>query len=228
MPDNPDEIGRSRTPAYWDDKYRDNGRLWGMRVSLQAKRAMEVFSSHGTGLMLDVGCGYGRDLEFFESEGLLTVGLDMSSTGLRMASDLLLEKNNVANIVQGNSKRLPFPINIFDGIWCNGVLQWLAPGGAMAAAFEMKRVTAPGGVIAVSAFSTADPWFGKGRRIGKETFHNLDRTTHFFTEESMERLLKGYEKLVLEEINEKYLDGEGREHEHTCWFYAVKKPEKKK
>ena len=219
-----EEVGRSRTRGYWEEKYCTLGKLWGDAPEAQARRALELFRNHGVGLVLDVGCGYGRVLALFEAAGLVTVGVDLAATGLCMAREALLTNNPVAHLVQGTAARLPFANGTFEGVWSANLLQLLAPGGAAAAAYEMHRVLAPGWVLAVAAFSTSDIDFGKGEHLGSNVYQYRGRTAHYYTGEELTGLLPGYRRLVLEEVTNRHKDPDGGEHTHTLWFFAGLKP----
>ena len=45
------------------------------------------------GKILDLGCGSGRNLKFFENSGLRSDGLDFSSEGLKLAKKLIKKKS---------------------------------------------------------------------------------------------------------------------------------------
>ncbi|MES2223573.1 MAG: class I SAM-dependent methyltransferase [Patescibacteria group bacterium] len=69
-------------------------------------------------LILDVGCGGGRDSKFFVKNGLRVIGIDVSSVLINEA------KKEVSKTVFKCEDILKskFPNNHFDGIWAQAVL----------------------------------------------------------------------------------------------------------
>jgi ubiquinone/menaquinone biosynthesis C-methylase UbiE len=60
--------------------------------------------------LLDLGCGEGKDLLYFEKYGAKTYGIDISTDMIRLAK--ALSPNSVLEI--GKIEKLPFKINYFD------------------------------------------------------------------------------------------------------------------
>jgi ubiquinone/menaquinone biosynthesis C-methylase UbiE len=63
--------------------------------------------------ILDVGCGPGRDAEFFHTKGADVIGLDISKGLLKIAK----ERNPTVTFIEGNFLDLPFNDQTFDGVW---------------------------------------------------------------------------------------------------------------
>jgi len=68
-------------------------------------------------LILDLGCGSGRDLSYFSGHGFRVVGLDYSFRLLKLAKNF-----SHRPVVLGDIKRLPFGEGVFDAIWSVGSL----------------------------------------------------------------------------------------------------------
>lgn len=69
------------------------------------------------GSILDVGCGSGRDMHWFESAGYEVVGLDMSKGMLEIARPRVSGK-----LIHTNCLSLDAEITGFDGVWCSASL----------------------------------------------------------------------------------------------------------
>ncbi|MBD7995769.1 methyltransferase domain-containing protein [Arthrobacter sp. Sa2CUA1] len=100
--------------------------------------------------ILDVGCGPGSiTLDFADlvAPGQVT-GLDRSEDVLLQARALAAERGTAnAEFLSGNVYDLDFPDDTFDVVHAHQVLQHLTD--PVAALHEMRRVTRPGGVVAV-------------------------------------------------------------------------------
>ncbi|MDK1326706.1 methyltransferase domain-containing protein [Arthrobacter sp. zg-Y1143] len=100
--------------------------------------------------MLDVGCGPGSitaDLAELAAPGPV-IGLDASEDVLVLAHELAAARGLAnASFAGGNIYDLDFPDETFDVVHAHQVLQHLAD--PVAALREMRRVTKPGGLVAV-------------------------------------------------------------------------------
>lgn len=77
---------------FWDNKYKEGERVWGGKPSELAVVAVEHLLKHelhtSTLSILDIGCGYGRDAEYFSR--LLkcrVLGIDTSKKAIDIARD---------------------------------------------------------------------------------------------------------------------------------------------
>ena len=112
--------------------------------------------------LLDVGCGPASitaDLTERVAPGRV-VGLDAAAGALEAARATLRERglSEQVEVTSGDVMALPFEDASFDVVHAHQVLQHLAdPVGALA---EMRRVTRPGGIVAVrDAVYSAMTWF---------------------------------------------------------------------
>jgi SAM-dependent methyltransferase len=68
-------------------------------------------------LILDLGCGSGRDLRYFSRHGFRVVGLDYSFCLLKLAGGFSHQP-----VIFGDINRLPFQESTFDAVWAVGSL----------------------------------------------------------------------------------------------------------
>ena len=87
--------------------------------------------------LLEVGCGTGRNLEFFSELGLDVTGIDSSEPMLQMAAKRL---GPGARLLLGEANRLAFDNNSFDIVALITVLEFLPdPTGALKEAARVSR-----------------------------------------------------------------------------------------
>jgi SAM-dependent methyltransferase len=90
-------------------------------------------------VILDLGCGAGRDLAWLSAQGADVVGGDLSLGMLMQA-----RRHDVGRLLRLDMRALPFPSGAFGGIWSSASLLHLPKPDAPRALAEMHRVLAPG------------------------------------------------------------------------------------
>jgi SAM-dependent methyltransferase len=106
----------------------------------EAQRVIDLVPRPG--LCLDLGCGAGRDLAWFEQHGLNLFGADLSAGMLAQARQATSRP-----LVQMDMLKLGFADQAFAGLWCNAALLHLPKALAPQALQEMWRVLRPGGIL---------------------------------------------------------------------------------
>ena len=94
--------------------------------------------------LLDVGCGTGRDMAWFETRQRTTTGVDLSSGMLNYA-----RRKVMGNLLAIDMRALAFANASFDGAWCCASLLHLPKSEAPRALAEMHRVLKAGGMLCV-------------------------------------------------------------------------------
>ncbi|HZS31120.1 MAG TPA: class I SAM-dependent methyltransferase [Gaiellaceae bacterium] len=95
--------------------------------------------------VLDVGCGPGRDMAWFEERGATVVGTDVSPRMLELA-----RRRCSGALELMDMRELAFPAASFDLVWANASLLHLPKADAVRALEEFRRVVAPGGLVVVT------------------------------------------------------------------------------
>jgi SAM-dependent methyltransferase len=129
------------------DSYDQNAAQFAARWgALRLERALSAFAGRVAGrrLVLDLGCGPGRDVEFLGRLGCRVVGLDLSAGMLGQAQARLPG----GAFVRADLRRLPFAAGCLDGVWaCASLLhlpRGLFPAVLAATARLLRR---PSGVL---------------------------------------------------------------------------------
>ena len=129
------EIMFAREDTYW--WYR------GMRLVTRAF-APGLFTAAAGSLLLDAGCGTGRNLRDLEAAGGQAVGIDISLRALALA-----QRRGRTPLVCGSIEALPFRSGAFAGVLSRDVLCIVPREGA--AARELARVLEPEGALVLSS-----------------------------------------------------------------------------
>jgi ubiquinone/menaquinone biosynthesis C-methylase UbiE len=101
-----------------------------------------------TDVVLDAGCGSGRNISFLSPLVKEIVGVDFSKQMLQRALERA-QNEKLANVqlISGSVTELKFDDHVFDKIVCASVLQYLDDEQCALAIREMVRVCKPGGTL---------------------------------------------------------------------------------
>jgi SAM-dependent methyltransferase len=97
------------------------------------------------GVVLDAGCGSGRDCRLFARDGVPSVGIDISSGMLAAA-----RRRTISPLVSADVRSLPFRAASFAGVWCCAVLLHLDATDFARSIEEFRRVLVDDGGLFVS------------------------------------------------------------------------------
>ena len=223
-------------PAYWDDRYRDGGLLWGEQPSELAAVAIGRLRELGPAAarlrLLDLGCGYGRDaLVLWRELGLSVTGVDGAARAIELARAALPVDARARVLYRiaalddlGDGGALG--AERFDVVYSSNVYHLLDPAGrAVFRAAVRDRVT-PGGLVFVSTLSARDPeHHGRGRPVPGDPGSFIDHTyLHFCTRDELGRT---FDFLDLERVEElAYLEERpsAPPHDHVSWIVVGRAP----
>ena len=97
------------------------------------------------GRIVDIGCGTGRDMTWFESQNAHVTGIDLSMGMLTYAWKTVASK-----LILMNMCKLGFPGASFDGVWCCASLLHLPKSEATYALQEIRRILRVRGMLVLS------------------------------------------------------------------------------
>jgi ubiquinone/menaquinone biosynthesis C-methylase UbiE len=135
--------------AIWGERARDwaevmegpNG--WGIPVY---ERILERVPIDGSTRVLDVGCGAGRFCRIARDRGATVAGLDATSEFIEIAA----QRTPDGEFAVGEMQALPWPDDSFDVVI--GFHSFFLAADMAAALREARRVTRPGGTVALTIF----------------------------------------------------------------------------
>jgi SAM-dependent methyltransferase len=171
-----DEVVRV-TGAWYDEQgaaYASRTADYGMYPGLVTEIGRFVASLTDIGgLVLDLGCGVGRDSQFMANRGLQVVAADVSDVMVSMAADRCRRLR--AHCVRLDMRRLPFTDGVFAGAWACASLVHLPRSAMRASLTELCRVLRPGASVAISMRSgRTSGWLPSGRSPGLRWFTLVD------------------------------------------------------
>lgn len=116
-------------------------------------RSLDFLKPGGT--LLDLACGDGVDLLYYQSLGVKVAGLDASAEMVKLAHARLPD----VDIRVSNFEKLPYPDASFDYVLCKYSIQTVL--GLSTVFAEVARVLKPGGVFAYLATHPMRQYFEK-------------------------------------------------------------------
>lgn len=156
------EESPSSTKDYWKDWFDDRARnvTSDRFLNRGTKARLPKFEEEGyrqlfaavnpssDDILLDAGCGSGRNISLFHAHVRRIVGVDFSSEMLQKAGERV-RSEGMANVelLQADVTALQFENHTFEKVVCASVLQYLDDDDCAQALREMMRVCKPGGRV---------------------------------------------------------------------------------
>ena len=215
---------RGNEDMFWDNEYKNNGHAWGegpSELAIVAVRYLQKNGLDGTVLsILDIGCGYDRDVLYFSRHLRCTIlGIDNSEKAIDMARSTCQKIPN-ANINFRCCDFAELGEDRYHIIFIANLYHLLRPTERERLINKIKKVLRPGGLLFLNALSTSDPEeYGKGIHVQDEP-HSFqkEKYLHFFTQEELE---KDFDFMTIRELYEHKYDEPhvtGETHHHTSWI----------
>ncbi len=193
--------------AHWDQVFGGAGSYFGEGPSDFGRKALDIFRSIGARDVLELGCGQGRDSCLFAIEGFNVTALDYSETGIcqmkSRVSDLCLSPK-VQCAVRDVRSGIPLPDASVDVVYSHMFFTMeLKEQELQFILDECRRVLRPGGLNLYSVRNDHDPHFRKGVHRGEDMWQSpAGFVVHFFTEEKVRRLARGYDIVHIREFDD--------------------------
>jgi SAM-dependent methyltransferase len=144
---------------------------------------------NGKGI-LDIGCGSGRDAEYFVNKGLDVVGIDLSDRFIEISR----AKVPNAKFIKMDMRNINFPLESFDGIWSMASLLHIPKIEAKDTIRKFREILKTNGIIYISVK------LGEGEKfIKRDRYKGLEKFFAFYTESEISDLLEkcGFEIIKL-------------------------------
>lgn len=159
-------------------------------LAIDTGKQIATFNSHlkPDSLILDVGCGPGRDAKRFVDLGHRVIGIDLSEKLL----DIARLHAPGANFHYMDLQHLRFPDASFDGVWAMSVLMHLEKKDLPGALTECARVLKPNGPFYLSLKR------GEGEGLENDARYGVQKYFAYYTDREAQDLLWGLGLDVLE------------------------------
>lgn len=190
---------RERQRAFWRRKYAHDPAFFGEAESEFARWCLpRLRADRKVRELVDLGCGYGRDTRFFGTQGFRVRGVDFAGVPpartRRSRNPWGFVESDCGEFLQ---RQRPGSV---DAVYSNMLFNMDFTEAEHRSLFgEVCRALRPGGWHLYSVRSITDPWYGRGRQVGPDTFdpapHGI--TMHYFSKQYVDRLgANGFEPVA--------------------------------
>ena len=191
---------------HWEKNFSNKPEMFGLEPSLSAKKALKLFQEKKIDKIIEIGAGLGRDTIFFAKNLIRTTALDYSSSGIKAIN----QKTNIENLSNYIStklidvrEKLPFEDNSIEACYSHMLYcMALTTNDLEKLNNEIQRILKPGGINVYTVRHTNDGDFKKGVHVGEDLYENDGFIVHYFSEEKVNSLLKGFKNISIEKFEE--------------------------
>jgi len=191
----------------WDNRYQKEGHIWGEESSICAKAIAERL--HGTDNVIDLGCGYGRDVIYLAKQGFQVIGVDLSEIGINACKEWAKKVDVDATFILRKDINFDDYQEYFDAVISNRVMHLLIrPEERMAYLSDICHILKKGGLLSLTARSINDPTRPKSHvKLGDPAQVRPGHWVKFFTHDEFYECFKNHFRIEsVEEIEERESD----------------------
>jgi SAM-dependent methyltransferase len=206
--------------TFWEERFRNEGRIWGDGPSRTAVYAIELFKETGVREVLIPGSGYGRNADAFARAGFEVTGIEISKTAVSIAR----QGSSKVQYHYGSVLEMPFDNVKYDGIYCFNVLHLFRKNDRVAFLQRCREQLKDGGVIFFVVFSDKESSYGTGRMVEENTFESKPgREVHYYTDEDLVSEFRGLEIIATGMMEDPEEHGKEGRHIHLLRYIYARK-----
>jgi SAM-dependent methyltransferase len=162
---------------FWEEAFKDKQEMWGLEPAKSAVLAKDFFIEQGVKNVLIPGIGYGRNAQIFLDNGMAVTGIEISQTAIELAHKRF---GNGLTIYKGSVTEMPFDDNLYDGIFCYGLIYLLDKDERNKLIQDCFKQLTENGVMVFTTITKAAQTYGQGTLIDKDRFEMFGGVKIFF------------------------------------------------
>ncbi len=141
-------------------------------------------------LLLDAGCGRGRNALYLAQMGLHVYGCDLSPVAIQIAQAQARQIGSVIPFYAADLTHLPYPDGLFAAAICVHVLPYQLRADLGRSVAELKRVVQADGYLYFDLLDRDDAEYGCGQELEPDTFCDPDGIPiHFSSRQEIDELI---------------------------------------
>ena len=200
---------------FWEERFREEGRIWGDTPSRTAENAIALFRKAGMHDVLVPGSGYGRNAAAFARAGFEVTGIEVSETAVTLAK----HSSPGVRYHRGSVQDMPFDDSVYDGIYCFNVLHLFRKNERAAFLQRCRGQLRNGGVMFFVVFSDQESSYGTGRQVEEHTFESKPgREVHYYSMDDLVSEFRGLEVIETGMVEDPEEHGNEGRHTHLLWY----------
>ena len=191
---------------HWEKNFSSKPEMFGLEPSLPAKKALKLFEQNKINKIVELGAGLGRDTIFFANNSIHVTALDYSQSGIKTINKKATNQN-LTDFISSKffdvRKKLPFEDSSIDACFSH-MLYCMALTSAELENLnnEIYRILKPKGINIYTVRNTNDGDYKNGIHIGEDLYENDGFIVHFFSEEKVKNLLRGFNNILIDKFEE--------------------------
>ena len=191
---------------HWEKNFSSKPEMFGLEPSLPAKKALKLFEQNKINKIVELGAGLGRDTIFFANNSIHVTALDYSQSGIKTINKKATNQN-LTDFISSKffdvRKKLPFEDSSIDACFSH-MLYCMALTSAELENLnnEIYRILKPKGINIYTVRNTNDGDYKNGIHIGEDLYENDGFIVHFFSEEKIKNLLRGFNNILIDKFEE--------------------------
>jgi len=162
---------------FWENAFQEKKMMWGEEPTTLAIEIAEIFRQLGFAKVLIPGFGYGRNARPFYEKGFEVTGIEISSTAITLAHELL---GGDIRVFHGSVDDLPFNQEVYDGIFCHALIHLLDSAGRKKLLSDCYRQLRHGGMMVFTAITKDASTYGVGEKLGTDRYKTKDGVNLYF------------------------------------------------
>ena len=191
---------------HWEASFSNKPEMFGLEPSHSAQKALEIFKKNNINYIVELGAGLGRDTIFFAKNAIKVHALDYSLSAIKIIEEKAKE-NNLKDLITTEvfdiRKKLPFDDQKFQGCYSHMLYcMALTTNDLEKLNNEIQRILKPGGINVYTVRHTNDGDFKRGVHVGEDLYENDGFIVHYFSEEKVNSLLKGFKNISIDKFEE--------------------------
>jgi len=179
------QLSDKKYERYWNSFWRDmpEGFALGKDPAEFVLNAVAELKVSGTRIVLDVGCGDGRNYRLLRQSGFHVVGLDIVHRAVGLLKKNISFDSRSTLSCQGRVQALPFRAETIDTIVASDLFSHLLDWHT--ALDECWRVLKTGGYLLCNPLSLHDDLYGKGNFVTRNAYFYQERLMRFCSDEDI-------------------------------------------
>lgn len=162
---------------FWEEAFKGKQEMWGFKPAKSAILTKDFFIENKVKTVLIPGIGYGRNAQIFRDNGMTVTGIEISQTAIDLG-----EKHfgNDLTIHHGSVTEMPFDNNLYDGIFCYGLVYLLSKNERAKLIQDCYNQLAENGCMVFTVIIKEAKTYGQGTFISKDRFQMFGGVQLFF------------------------------------------------